>query len=153
MRQFIGLLFVLATPLIVTADNEDVRKEFKSLEGKWKAVSMEVEGKPVPNEQIPPFTITIAADGKGTGKLPDEEFRFKLTIDPKKDPKHMEAFHESGDQKGKKQFGVYKVEGDKFTVNMTPPDGKEADRPKDFSTKESMNVLFVFERVKEEKKP
>ena len=36
---------------------------------------------------------------------------------------------------------------------MTPPDSAEADRPKDFTTKDTTNVVFVFERVKEDKKP
>jgi hypothetical protein len=35
---------------------------------------------------------------------------------------------------------------------MTPPDSAESDRPKDFTSKDSPNVVFVFERVKEEKK-
>ena len=51
-----------------------------------------------------------------------------------------------------KQYGIYKLEGDTFTVCITPPGKTEVDRPKDFSTKDSNNVIFVFERVKEEKK-
>jgi hypothetical protein len=36
---------------------------------------------------------------------------------------------------------------------MTAPGAKESDRPKSFDTKNSAAVVFVFERVKEEKKP
>ena len=35
---------------------------------------------------------------------------------------------------------------------MTRPGVAESDRPKNFTTKDTANVLFVFERVKEEKK-
>ena len=76
-----------------------------------------------------------------------------VTVDPKKDPKTIENLHESGAQKGKRQFGVYKLEGDKFTVCMTRPGVPEGDRPKDFATKDTTNVVFVFERTKEGKKP
>ena len=36
---------------------------------------------------------------------------------------------------------------------MTPRGSAEGDRPKDFTTKDTTNVVFVFERVKEDKKP
>jgi uncharacterized protein (TIGR03067 family) len=153
MQRIVGLAVVLICPAFVLADNDDVQKEFKALQGKWKAVAVEAGGTPSPKDDIPVFIITVGADGKSTAKLPEEEFRFTLTIDPQKKPKTIEAAHETGDQKGKKQFGVYKLEGDKWTVNMTPPGAAEADRPKDFTTKDSACVVFVFERVKEEKKP
>jgi hypothetical protein len=35
---------------------------------------------------------------------------------------------------------------------MTRPGVEESDRPKDFATKDTMNVLFVFERAKKAKK-
>ena len=58
----------------------------------------------------------------------------------------------SGPHKGKKQFGIYKRDGDRWTVCMTAPGAEEKDRPKSFDTKGTPNVVFVFERVKEEKK-
>ena len=96
--------------------------------------------------------MTIGADGKSTGKMPQEEFGFVMTVNPKKDPKAIEVLHESGTEKGKKQYGIYKLDGDKWTVCMSVPGAAEADRPKDFNTKDTTNVVFVFERVKEEKK-
>ena len=76
-----------------------------------------------------------------------------MTVNPKKEPKTIENLHESGEQKGKMQYGIYKLEGDKFTVCMTPRGSAESDRPKAFTTTDSTNVVFVFERTKEEKKP
>jgi hypothetical protein len=35
---------------------------------------------------------------------------------------------------------------------MTPPGAAESDRPRSFDTKDTGNVVFIFERVKEEKK-
>ena len=153
MNRVICLAAVLFFPALAVADNDDVQKELKSLQGTWKTVGMEVGGQPLPKDQILNFNVTVGADGKSTGKLPEEEFKFTITIDPTKKPKTINNVHETGDQKGKKQFGIYKLEGDKWTVCMSWPGADEADRPKDFNSKDSPHVVFVFERVKEEKKP
>jgi uncharacterized protein (TIGR03067 family) len=154
MQRFICVLVVLATPLLVAADtDDDVVKELKALQGKWKTVAGEAGGKPFPRDGIPDFSFVVAADGKSTGKTPEGEFRFTITVNPRKNPKTMENMHETGDQKGKKQYGIYKLDGDKFTVCVTRPGSAESDRPKDFNTKDTANVVFVFERVKEDKKP
>jgi uncharacterized protein (TIGR03067 family) len=151
MRRVLALVPLIFVSPILAADNDDVRKDLKALEGKWKAVAVEFAGNPLPKENIPDFSFVVAAGGKATGRTDQGEFQFTMTIDPKKAPKTIENSHESGPQKGKKQYGIYKLEGDKFTVCMSPPGAAESDRPKEFSSKDSTGVLFVFERVKEEK--
>jgi len=150
MKRIIGLGFVLAIPVALFADNaNDVSKELKALEGKWKAVAMEAGGKPFPKEGVPDFTFIVAADGKSIGQSSQGEYQATITVDPKKGPKTIDNLHESGAQKGKKQYGIYKLEGDKWTVCMTRPGVAEGDRPKDFDTKDTANVVFVFELLKE----
>jgi uncharacterized protein (TIGR03067 family) len=148
-------MIVLFIPmLLAAAGTDDVRKELKALQGTWKAVGIEAGGKSFPKEFVPPFTFTIGADGKATGKTPKGEYDAKISVDPSKKPRTIENMHETGDHKGKKQYGIYKLEGDKFTVAMTAPGAEEKDRPKDFmTTKETPFVIFIFERVKDEKKP
>jgi uncharacterized protein (TIGR03067 family) len=154
MQRIISVLVVLTTPLLLAADtDDDVRKELKALQGNWKMVAGEAAGKPFPKDGVPDFAFVAAADGKSTGRTPQGEFQFTMTVNPKKNPKTIENLHESGEQKGKRQYGIYKLEGDKLTVCMTPRGAAEADRPKDFTTKDATCVVFVFERVKEEKKP
>lgn len=154
MKRIIGLVCVLAIPVALFADNtNDVNKELKALEGKWKAVAMEAGGKAFPKESVADFTFIVAANGKATGKSPQEEYQATITVDPKQSPKTIDNLHETGAQKGKKQYGIYKLEGDKWTVCMTRPGVAEGDRPKDFDTKDAANVVFVFERLKEDKKP
>src|SRR4051812_16658395 len=106
MRRTIGVLVVLTTPVLVAAGpGDDVREELRALEGTWKAVAFEAGGKPIPREGVPEFTMVIGADGKSTGRVPGEEFRFTITVDPTKSPKTIVNHHESGEQKGKKQYG------------------------------------------------
>ncbi len=154
MKRIIGLVFVFAIPVALFADNtNDVNKELMALEGKWKAVAMEAGGKPFPKESVPDFTFIVAANGKATGKSPQVEYQATITVDPKQSPRTIDNLHETGAQKGKKQYGIYKLEGDKWIVCMTLPGVAESDRPKDFNTKDTANVVFVFERLKEDKKP
>jgi uncharacterized protein (TIGR03067 family) len=146
--------FVLAIPCALFADEAaDIRQELMALEGKWKAVSMEAGGEAFPAESVPDFTFIVAADGKSTGQSPQGDYQSTITVAPNKTPKTIDNLHETGAQKGKKQYGVYKLDGDKWTVCMTRPGAEESDRPKDFDTRNSASVLFIFERLKEDKKP
>ena len=152
MKRIITLLFTLAIPAWLCADDAgDMNKELKALEGKWKAVSMEAGGKTL--SSVMEFSYTIAANGKATSKSSIDEYQATMTVDPKKSPKTIDNLHDTGPQKGKKQYGIYKLEGDKWTVCMTRPGVAESTRPKDFNTKDTANVTFVFERQKEDKKP
>jgi uncharacterized protein (TIGR03067 family) len=154
MQRIICVLLVLTSFLLLAADtDDDVGKELMALQGKWKTVAVEAEGKPFPKDKIPNFTFVVAADGKSTGRTPQGEFRFIILVNPKKNPKNIDNLHESGEQKGKRQHGIYKLERDKFIVCMTRPGVAEGDRPKDFTTKDTTNVLFVFEKIKEGKNP
>jgi uncharacterized protein (TIGR03067 family) len=140
--------------MLLAADaDEDVRQELKALQGKWKTVAGEAAGMPFPKDGVPDFTIVIGADGKCTGQTPQGEMKLTITVNPKKNPKTIDNFHESGEEKGKRQYGIYKLEGDKFTVCVTHAGSTEGDRPKDFTTKDTTDVVFVFERVKEANKP
>ncbi len=154
MLPSICVLMMLASPLLgAPAGDDKVQKEYQALEGKWKTVGGEMAGKPFAKDAFPPFSFTMGADGKSVGVFGPEEFRFTMTIDPTSKPKTNEIVHETGTEKGKTQYGIYKLDGDKLTVCVTPAGKKAVDRPKEFSTTNSGNVIFVFERVKEEKKP
>jgi uncharacterized protein (TIGR03067 family) len=154
MKRFIHGLIVLTSPLLLAAEaTNDVRKELRALQGTWKTVAVEAAGKPFPKDMIPAFTISIGADGKSIGRMMENEFRFTITVNPRANPKTIENHHETGEQKGKKQYGIYKLERDRFTVCMTPGGAAKSDRPRDFTTKGTSNVVFVFERVKKDKKP
>ena len=154
MQRIICVLVVLTTPLLLTAADDDAAKELKALEGKWKAVGLEAGGMALPKEAVAAFEFTyiISADGKAIGRMGKSEYEAKLSVDPKKSPKTIDNSHVTGQYKGKMQYGIYKQDGNKWIVCMTPPGVAESDRPKSFETKDSKNVVFTFERVKEEKK-
>ena len=131
MQRIICVLIVLAAPLLAAADgDDDVRKELKALEGTWKAVALEAGGKPLPKASVPEFLFIVGADGKATGRMGKIEYQAKVSVDPKKTPKTIDNAHETGAQKGKKQFGIYKVEDGKWIVCMTAPGARKAIVPR-----------------------
>jgi len=153
MSRSFAIILILATPLLLSADDEDVAKEIKTLQGTWKAVGLEAGGRAFPKEAVPEFLYIVSAGGKATGKMGQVEYQAQMLVDPTKSPKTIDNVHETGDQKGKKQFGIYKVEDGKWIVCMTIPGAAETDRPKSFETKGTACVVFTFELVKDEKKP
>src|SRR6185369_5670841 len=134
MRRLIGVLFVMMAPAVLNAGDDATAKELKALERKWKAVEMEAGGQALPKNSLPEFIFTVGAGGKATAKFGQQEDQATITVDPGKNPKTIDNAHESGATKGKKQYGVYKLEGDKWTVCMSQPGVAESDRPKDFGT-------------------
>jgi hypothetical protein len=78
---------------------------------------------------------------------------FGAPVDPKTNPKTFVSFHWKGDHTRKEQYGIYKLEPDRITICEAPPGAGPGNRPTDFSTKDSSNLLIVFERVKDDKNP
>jgi uncharacterized protein (TIGR03067 family) len=134
------------------ADNDVVAKELKARAGSWKLASVEVEGKPVPKGDLPAILFTLHPDGKSTVRTPDGAFQTKSVIDLSKTPKTLDIEYLGGPLKGQKQYGIYKVEDDRWTVFSTPPGGKPEDRPREFDSKAAKGALVVWERVKDDKK-
>ena len=137
---------------LAVADDEAVSKELKALAGSWKLVSSEVEGVPFPKDKLPALSFKLQSDGKSTCETPDGEFQMSFVVDPVKTPKTIDMEHLSGPSKGQKQYGIYKVDGDRWTVLATPPGYKPKDRPLEFNSKEALGPLVVWERVKDDKK-
>ena len=152
MARIICVFVILTSCLSLTGADDEARKELKALQGKWKVATIEAAGMPLPKGSFPAFTWVIREDGNTTAQMPAGDFPVTLTLDPKKNPKAFVNLHGSGEQQ-KKQYGIYKLDGDTLTVCQTLPGAAETDRPTDFTTKGTNNVVIVFERVKEEKKP
>src|SRR5262245_25039967 len=150
MHRLFSVLLVLTTPLLLCAGDDDAAKELKALEGKWRAVALEAGGKPLPKELVSDFVYIVGQGGKATGQMGKTEYQAKMSVNPKANPKTIDNAHETGASKGKKQFGIYKVEEGKWIVCMTAPGAAESDRPRTFDTTGTRNVVFIFERVRDE---
>jgi uncharacterized protein (TIGR03067 family) len=144
MRVLPAVIVVLA---LTGADGipDAVKKEMARLEGEWTMVSGEIDGVPMP-EQMRKGARRVAKDGETTVTINGQLFmKAKFTVDPTKKPRSIDYLFTGGPTKGKKQLGIYELDGDTVKFCFAAPD---TDRPADFTTKAgSRRTLSVWKRA------
>jgi uncharacterized protein (TIGR03067 family) len=137
---FVGVALVLA---------QDAAGEAKKLQGVWEPVAVTAEGKKIPEADVAKSGMRFTLAGETykvtvQGKLV-EGGTFK--VDPGKSPRTLDLTITEGDDKGKMQLGIYKLDGEALTVAL-PPTGSKA-RPTAFeSTAKNQVELTVFRRAR-----
>jgi uncharacterized protein (TIGR03067 family) len=138
---------VLSATLVLffgDAREEAIKKDLQSLQGKWQMLSSERDGMKAADDFVKTFKRTVKGDtyvvtfedGEGEHTLSG-----KITLDPTKSPKWLDAHMTDGAMKGKTMVAIYKLEGDMQTLCVAPP-GK--DRPTAFDS--SQGTLLVWKR-------
>jgi uncharacterized protein (TIGR03067 family) len=137
----------LGTGLSAGAGDDAAKADLKRLQGKWKAVSRMVDGRPAKVD--PKWTWTISGD----------KFLFggglyaKMKLDPHATPKAIDWDHYDARDKpriGEIGFkGIYAFEGEgTFKVCITGIAGRP--RPRRFESKQGDgNIYLIYKRVKE----
>ena len=144
--RFTHVVLVVAVVCLIAAD-EPNKDDAESLKGNWTAVSMKQNKQSLPDEFVKTFKLSM--DGKNytntAGKEVQEEGGY--VIDASNMPKTIDFDIKKGPDAGKKQLGLYKLEGDKLTIAVSPSDSTE--RPKSLNSDDSNDVMVVvLERVK-----
>jgi uncharacterized protein (TIGR03067 family) len=142
-----------ATPVVLlcvisalAADDPQKTDDAEALKGNWKTISVTERGQAVPAEIAQ--KIKFQFDGKSyVNKLDDMVEEGGYTIDASKTPKTIDLDIKTGDDKGKKQIGIYKLDGPKLTIVVAMAGSKE--RPTSFKSEAGSEVIeFVLEREK-----
>jgi uncharacterized protein (TIGR03067 family) len=121
--------------------DEDV---LKKLQGTWKFVSQEMEGKAVPKEELANQTITFAGD-KWTVRRDGKVIQAGThKFDPDKKLPQVDAAVTEGEDKGSTMLGIYELKGNTLKVCFDP---KGQERPTNFTNKAG-RMTAVVERVK-----
>ena len=143
----LALAALAATAVAFAADDDQVKKDLKALEGTWQYTSQVEDGKDTEKEKLKAVTVTITAEGTWEAKHEGKVFlEGTVKIDPSKEPKAADwKITTEGDLKGKTALGIYDVDKDTFKHCFALEK-----RPEKFESKEGSKVTYaVLKRVKE----
>jgi len=150
MKAIRNILVLGATALIVALaradESEAAKKDLAQLQGEWVMVSGSADGEPMPEETLKQMKRVCKGD-EITVMMGERVFiKAKITIDPSKKPKMIDYDMTEGFTKGKKQLGIYELDGDQFKSCFA---AAGADRPKDFTSPTGeRRTLSVWKRQK-----
>jgi uncharacterized protein (TIGR03067 family) len=106
--------------------------ELKKIQGTWQFVSHEMDGKPMPAEQVAKLKITFTGDKWSVREDAKVVQAGTHKFDPTKKPAQVDAVVTEGEGKGSTMLGIYEMKGDKMKVCFDLQ-GKE--RPTSFTAK------------------
>jgi uncharacterized protein (TIGR03067 family) len=122
---------VLLTPWGARAQEAD---DGKLLAGTWEVTSGEQGGRELTKAMLGGQRLVFAAGGTYRVLLGDNEVESgTYRIDPGKTPREIDLKITRGQDAGKAQLGIYKLEGDSLVLTFQM--AGEADRPEEFETK------------------
>jgi uncharacterized protein (TIGR03067 family) len=123
-------ILLLAVNLINAREDKGDKDK---LQGTWQVIGGEAQGKEIPAEAAKAIDVTMTFKGdKYTLKSTKDKEEGTIKLDSKKDPKTIDFHIESGKDKGKKQLGIYTLDGDTLKICAAKPGSKE--RPKEIKT-------------------
>ena len=127
-------------------DTEAIKKDISQLQGEWSMVSGSADGNPMPDAMRESAKRVCKGDETTVMIGAQLLMKAKFTIDPSRKPKTIDYQMIDGPTKGKKQLGIYELQGDTVKFCFGSP-GSE--RPTDFtSTPGDRRTLSVWKRKK-----
>jgi len=144
MRRTSLCVVVLAALIAGPSLGGDVDGDLKKIQGTWRFVSEEMDGKMRPPETLTKLTITFTGDKfavKDDGKVVQAGTH---KLDGSKKPGHVDATITEGEGKGGTMLGIYELKGNSMRVCF---DLAGKDRPTSFSAKAGQ-FAAVIERAK-----
>lgn len=122
-----------------------VAAELKQFEGTWRFNALQVEGKPLSQDDLQ-YTRMVLRGSQFILTEPQATYRGVYSVDPTATPKTLDVAFTEGMEKGKISLGIYELRGDTYKVCIGLA-GKT--RPTEFaSAPESGTVLEMLKRDK-----
>lgn len=151
------LAFLAASLLLTSAHAADPTVgDLDKLQGVWVLESLELNGKGVALEALQvngkPLAPRLTVKGESyTLRLADSPYAMTCRLDPSAAPKRITLTVIDGPDKGKVFRGIYKLEGDRFTICRTLDPTQT--RPIAFATAmDSGLIMGVWKRLPEVKR-
>jgi len=115
------------------------------LEGEWRMVSANFDGKPLAADMVKWCTRTTRGDNTVVMAGPQTMLKARFALDPSKKPGAIDYVNLHGGDKGKTQLGIYELIDDRLTICMSPP---SKPRPEAFeSSRGDGRSLTVWRRT------
>jgi uncharacterized protein (TIGR03067 family) len=144
----LGSLALVVGLVAAAPGTKDEKDDLKKFEGEWVFSAWDHAGNPLPAEARETAKWTIKGE-KYTFEFNDLKEEGTIKLDPGKKPATIDLAITEGEDKGKSQVGIYKMDGDTITVCLAPPGAK--DRPTEFkSTEENGYILATIKRAKKD---
>jgi uncharacterized protein (TIGR03067 family) len=143
----VGLLVMMAASVIIAEPSKRdlVKKDMDTIQGTWKIVALEADGKQAPAEIVATLKFVFKDDTLTCvpGEASFTNYKFKL--DPATRPAGFSETHVDGMQKGQTDKGIYALDGDHLKICFCFS-GKI---PKEFTAKaKSGQWMYSLEREK-----
>jgi uncharacterized protein (TIGR03067 family) len=153
MRWFLTLALAGGLLLASFAQAGDaIKADQDRFQGTWQLVSVEINKEPVPLENLKVDKVVVVGKlvikgNEYTFYLGKNKLELSFKMFPDRTPRAIDLTILSGAQKGKVYHGIYKLEGDTYTICRHTEPGKA--RPTEFATQpESGLMLNSYKRQK-----
>ncbi len=148
MKTTKGLLALaigfLSIALSLAEDSSAVKKDMAGLQGEWTLVSGTADGQPMAEGMVKQMKRVCKGDEVTVTMGTQVILKAKISVDPEKKPKTIDYDMTGGVNAGKKQLGIYELDGDSLKSCFAAPG---AERPADFTNKEGdRRTLTVWKR-------
>ncbi len=118
-------------------DKDKDKAGLKELEGTYKLVSAEQDGKFAEKATIETVTVSIKGDEFVLSASPDDKKVSKIKVTPDTKHSNIDLSPQDGLEKGKTFPGIYKVEKGEVTIAFS----EKGDRPKEFKSDNGVMIL------------
>jgi uncharacterized protein (TIGR03067 family) len=140
-------VLLLSVVGLIAADEPKKKDDAESFKGNWSIVSMKMDGRSAPEDLVKNFRCRFEEKTYNNTIASDVVEEGSYTIDASKTPRTIDFDIKKGHDEGKKQLGIYKLEGDKLTLVLTEPGSTT--RPKSFKAEAGDSLVeVVLQRVK-----
>jgi uncharacterized protein (TIGR03067 family) len=143
--KLLSLAALMLFAVVAFAQDDAKKADLPKFQGKWAIDSAVADGKELPAEVVKVFSMTFKDDAYRV-LIGTEKTEGTFTLDASKKPKTIDIVPDNGPDRGKRQPGIYEIDGDKIKICAAQPN---KERPTTFDTKDKTGyTLMILHREK-----